>query len=479
MEKTKTDLKTLFTYTLLFLTTVMVSQPVFFETKFGENGGDFSRSVKQLSDGSIYVLGYSDSGSWGRNDVALSKLSQSGNLLWTKFYGDTLEQYGNWFDVTYDGKFIVTGETGTQANGLDFFIYKIDTAGNLMWSQTYGTNVNESMRHIEETFDKGFILTGFQSDLSASNDTYIVKTDSLGNIQWERWFGGTDNDYGFVAHQLPDSGYVISSDTRSFGNGGYDVNVIRLNKNGNTIWDYYYGDAFQNGCQGLMITTGGKFLSYGETEISTFSPFEFFIELIDTNGTSLWRRTFGGPNADAAFAVVENSDQTFTLTGYSNSIMPGPLNLAVVRVDTSGTVIWARSYGGFSIDIGYDMISSLSGGYLICGHYTDTVSVQFYLLHLDQTGLLTSLEEIPDPLLPLPSPIPFHSHFELDLSFLKNEEINGIGLFDLSGRNVGACFDLEMSPEALKISKKGDFSGMLFVRILTRGGNYVFRTLTY
>ena len=332
------------------------AQPVFFEKKFGNNGGDFLRSVKQLPDGSIYTLGFSDSGAWGRNDAALSRLTQQGNLLWTKYYGDSLDQYGNWLEITYDGKFIITGETWTPSNGSDFFISKLDTAGNLLWTRTYGSSVNESMRHIEETFDKGFIITGFQNDLNASNDAYIVKTDSLGNIQWERWFGGLDNDYGFVAHQLPDSGYVISADTRSFGNGGYDVNIIRLDKNGNTTWDYYYGDSFQNGCQGLQILSSGKFLSFGETEISTFSYFEFFIELVDTNGTSLWRRTFGGPNADAAFGVVENPDQTFTITGYSNSILPGPLNLAVVRVDTLGNMIWARNYGSFNIYILYNIL---------------------------------------------------------------------------------------------------------------------------
>ncbi len=452
------------------------AQPVFFEITYGNGGGDFSRSLKQLPDGSIFVLGYSDSGAWGRNDVALTRLTKQGVVVWTKYYGDTLDQYGNYFDITYDGKFIVTGETSTPANGLDFFIYKIDTAGNLMWAQTYGTLVNESMRHIEETSDKGFIITGFQSDTNSFNDTYIVKTDSIGNIEWERWQGGVDNDYGFLAHQLPDNGYVISSDTKSFGNGGYDVNLTRIGTSGNTLWNYYYGDAFQNGCQGLFITAAGKFLSYGETEIFTFSPFEFFIELIDTSGTSLWRRTFGGINTDAAFSIVENPDQTFVLTGYSNSVMPGPLNLAVVKVDTNGNMIWNRSYGGNGIDIGYEIIHSQDNGYLICGHRSDSTNIQVYLLHVDQTGLLTGLNEqivSNDDLVAYPNP--FSDKCTIDLKNVPDPGKARLLILDETGRDVSWIFRYSISSEGLIINAQGAVSGLYFGQILTEKQIYRFK----
>src|SRR5687767_803144 len=126
MRTFRLTMKLFFTF-LILCPLLGISQPVFFELAFGNNGWDFARSVRQLPDGSIYVLGFSDSGAFGRNDVALSKLTRQGNLLWTKYYGDSLDQFGNYMNLTSDGKFIVTGETTTAANGLDFFICKIDT----------------------------------------------------------------------------------------------------------------------------------------------------------------------------------------------------------------------------------------------------------------------------------------------------------------------------------------------------------------
>lgn len=466
-------IKRLLLLTSLSLSVLSGAQPVFFELEWGSGGDDFTRCLKQFPDGSIFVVGFSDSGVYGGFDVALSRVSDQGVVQWTKFYGDSLDQYGNFLDITYDGKLVIVGETGTPSNGLDFFVYKIDTSGNMIWSRTYGTAVNESMRHIEETFDKGFIITGFQTDGNNSNDAYLMKTDSLGNPLWERWFGGPDNDYGFTTKQLPDSGYLLSADTRSFGNGGYDVNVVRMDKLGNVIWDNYYGDSFQNGCQGIALSGTGNYISYGETEMFTFSPFENFIEFISPSGISLWRRTFGGPNADAAFSIIENSDLTFTITGYSNSILPGPLNLQVVRVDTNGTIIWARSYGGFSIDIGYEIMGSNDGGYLICGHKTDSLLYsQFYLLHLDQAGLLTGREDLSEADLCLPYPNPFSGTFYLSLPKASSVHPR-CQLFDIAGRELKHTF--EKSGNSMKFNILDPFSGWIFGRIFTENEVYTFK----
>jgi hypothetical protein len=376
---------------LLMGSHLLVAQPVFFEITFGTPAGDYSRCLKQNASGSIFVAGFSENGSWGGIDIALSKISRTGTVLWTKFYGDSLDQFANWFVFSSDGYIMMVGETQTATNGLDYFFTKLDTNGNVIWTRTYGDATNQSIRHIEQMPDGGYILTGFTNDAFGSNDTYLVKTDGAGNIQWTKTIGGTDNDYGFSTRVMPNGTLTTSGDTKSFGSGGYDINLTHMDSGGNIIWDYYYGDAFQNGCQGLNITADGRLLSFGETEIFMFSPFEFFLEMIDTNGNSQWRRTFGGVNADAMFGVVQNPDLTFTFTGYSNSYNTGPLDLVVGKVDSTGNIFWVRSYGGSGIDIGYDMVPSLDGGFLICGHYTDTLPSDFYLLHVDQAGLLTGL----------------------------------------------------------------------------------------
>src|ERR1051326_3644871 len=163
-------------FLFLAFSSVIFSQ-VYFETTFGTTANDYARSIRQLSDGSIYVAGYSNGGTHGGFDYALNKSDRWGNLLWTKYYGDSLDNNGLYMNTTSDGNFIFTGETQTASNGLDIRIYKIDTAGNLLWAKQYGTSVNESSKYITQTTDGGLILCGFKSDSLGTNDSYVIKTD--------------------------------------------------------------------------------------------------------------------------------------------------------------------------------------------------------------------------------------------------------------------------------------------------------------
>ncbi|MEW6469122.1 MAG: T9SS type A sorting domain-containing protein [Bacteroidota bacterium] len=373
------------------------AQSIFFEKIYGNGGNEQLRSVKEFPNGSVFAAGFSDSGVYGGVDVALSRLDQYGNLQWTKYYGDNLNNYCLFMSRTADGCLVLCGETQTSSSLLDAFLFKIDTTGNLLWAQYYSSPVNESMKSVFETSDGGFILCGFKNDAFGSNDSYVIRTDAAGNMQWDFSFGGMDNEYADMARETPEGDFIITGDTKSFGAGGYDVQIVKCDAAGAVIWDTTYGDSYQNGCQGIYITAGNKYISYGETEISTFSPFDFYIEMIDTGKAGIWRQVFGGVNADAAFGLTELPDKGFMLCGYSNSYGPGPLDLVVFRTDSMGAMQWIRTYGSGGIDIGYEIIPSVLGGFLVCGFYSDTLSFdsEFYLLHVDDAGLLTGLEADP------------------------------------------------------------------------------------
>jgi hypothetical protein len=385
---------------LLFLlfSASLSAQPVFFEKIYGTGGSDQARSVKQISTGSIFVAGFSDSGAYGGIDASLSKLDRAGNLLWIKYYGDANDNFGLWLNKTTDGNLVLCGErqsnNGTQVDG---FAYKIDTSGNVIWNKIYATPVNESFKYIEQTNDGGYILCGFQNDQYGFNDTYVMKTNAAGDSTWAITIGSIDNEYSDAVHQLADGTYLVTGDTRSQGAGGYDVEVTRLDANGQQLWDFPYGDQFQNGCQGIFLNSSGKYISFGETVIFTNSPFDFYFEQIDTAGTSQWRQTFGGANADAIFSIVQMPDKGYLFTGYSNSYSTGPLNLVVGKTDSLAALQWIRVYGGTGIDIGYEVIHAVDGGVLVAGTTNDSITfdAEYYLLHLDNAGLLSGIDPLP------------------------------------------------------------------------------------
>ncbi len=367
----------------------LLSQTTYYEKVFGTSGNDVSRSVKQLSSGSIYVLGNSDTLNGG--DITLSKLDRNGNLLWTNYYGTPNMDNGFYVNLTSDGNLVFTGESETASNNLDVLIYKVDTAGAVIWNKTYATAVNETAKYIEQTADGGYILAGSQNDVFGFYDMLVLKLDGNGDYQWNQTFGRNNNDIADMVRQVNGT-YVLTGDTRSYGAGGNDVMLYDLDSLGNEIWSHTYGDSLQNGCQGVFITSDTNLLSYGETEIYPSSAFNFYLQKIDLNGNSLWRYTYGGTGADAVFSVNEDADGGFVCTGYSNSYNGfNPLDLVIFKVDRFGSFLWEQTYGGPGIDIGYEIIKSVDDdGFIITGQ-TFSNNNDYYLLKLNNAGLISGI----------------------------------------------------------------------------------------
>lgn len=416
---------------LLLITSSLGAQSVFFESIFGSDTvPDYARSLKQLPDSFIYVAGFSNSGPHGGVDITLHKLDRYGRLRWTKYYGDSLDGSGLFLNTTRDGNLVLCGEMQTAQNGLDAFLYKIDTAGNVIWFHNYGGAQNQSVKFVQETRSGDFVLAGFATS-GAMNDFYLLRTDAMGNTRWFNLYGGTDNDYADAVRELPSGDLIITGDTKSWGMGGYDVELVHLDSLGYPGWDYTYGDQWNNGCQGLLMTADKHLVGFGETEIAQFSAFDFYLEKIDTLGNSLWRHTFGGANADAAFSATELPDG-YMLCGYSSSYAQGPISVVVLKTDTAANLQWAHEYGGPGIDLGYEIIPSLNNGFLVIGTTNVGGDDQCYLLHLDQGGWADVNDHAAEPESVTVYPNPSDGLFSLGTT-LPERAVN-VSVYDLAGR---------------------------------------------
>jgi hypothetical protein len=360
----------------------------YFETKFGCAGLDNARSVKQLSSSSIFVAGYSDTASSGNIDFALHKLTKEGALVFTKYYGNLQVNNCLNMNLTNSSKIIMCGETYTSNINFDAQLLCLDTNGVTIWQTQFGDSLkNESLKYITETSDHFILTCGFVTDSSGSNDFLFVKLDSLGNIVWKKNYGDTLNNTANMCIELSNGNYALVGDTKS-SFGDYDVKLILTDKDGNIIWNNNFGNKLQNGSQGIFESTDQQLVFYGETEIAQASLFDFFVQKVNLNGVSSWRKTFGGAKSDALFNGIEVSDG-FVFTGYSNSYNSGPLNLVVLKTDTLANISWLRSFGGNAIDIGYSVIESkLNDGYYVSGISTVSGNTQNYLLHLTEQGYL-------------------------------------------------------------------------------------------
>ena len=459
-------------YFLFFLLIPFSSfgQPDYFEKVFGTSGNDISRSVKQLNSGSIYVLGNSDSGTFGLNDISLTKLDNHGNELWTTYYGTANTENGFYLNTTADGNLVFVAESETAVNNLDIFIYKVDTAGAVIWNKIYATPVNETPKYIEQTSDGGYIIAGSQNDVYGFYDILALKLDSNGNYQWHQTYGRDQNEYGDMIHQR-NSNYILTADTKSYGAGGYDVILYTIDSLGIENWSFTYGDSLQNGCQGVLLTSDGNYLSYGETEVFPSSPFDFYLEKIDSAGASMWRKKLGGTGTDALFSVKEDVDGGFICTGYSNSYNGGaPLDLVILKTDAAGNFMWKQTYGGPGIDIGYEIIKSVdNNGFIITGK-TFTTTEDYYLLKLDNNGILSGIDDQQSNSSSLSAafPNPAQEQISIKYNFKTSDKLANLIITDVLGKTLKSIV-LDPSLDEITINLLDLSSGIYFYSIQETG----------
>ncbi len=124
----------------------------------------------------------------------------------------------------------------STSSGTDVYLVKTDVIGTMIWEKTFGEAGEDRSSSVQQTKDGGYIIAGVSDwDFSSgTGDVYLIKTDADGNLIWEKTFGGADCDYGYSVQQTTDGGYIITGDTSSYGAGSFDVYLIKTDADGNT-----------------------------------------------------------------------------------------------------------------------------------------------------------------------------------------------------------------------------------------------------
>jgi len=206
---------------------------------YGGTNHDFARSVIQTSDGGYAMVGYTDSFGAGYTDVWLVKTDSAGNMQWNQTYGDSDYEYGISVVQTTDGGYALGCSDAQIFNYIgDFWLIKTDSSGNMEWNKEYGSYLDEDLFSLIRTSDGGYAMAGraYPYDNFQANDFWLVKTDSSGNMKWNRTYGGEGNDWAYSLVQTSDGGYAIAGYTDSFGAGGYDFWLIKLAPPVDDLW---------------------------------------------------------------------------------------------------------------------------------------------------------------------------------------------------------------------------------------------------
>ena len=373
---------------LVFLSFVdiCVAQPIEEWNKtFGGIDDDEAYSVKQTSDGGYILAGFTSSYGAGSADFWLVKTDSSGDEQWNKTFGGTDADAAYSVQQTSDGGYILTGLTDLySAGGADFWLVKIDSSGDEQWNKTFGGTDDDGATSVQQTSDGGYILAGSTWSYGAGSDFWLVKTDSSGDEQWNKTFGGTDGDGAPSVQQTSDGGYILAGYTKSYGAGSADFWLVKTDSSGDEQWNKTFGGTDADVATSVQQTSDGGYILVGYTKSYGAGSGDFWLVKTDSSGDEQWNKTFGGTAPDAAPSVQQTSDGGYILAGGTWSYGAGSGDFWLVKTDSNGDEQWNKTFGGTSLDSTKSVQQTSDGGYILVG-YTKSYgagSGDFWLIKL-------------------------------------------------------------------------------------------------
>ena len=382
---------------------------------YGGSGEDTAQSIIETRDGGYAVLGYTNSTdgdlegkALAVNDYWLLKLDAEGNMQWNKTYGGSKDDKGQAVIQTADGGYALTGYSmsddgdGSNNNGFhDNWILKLDAQGNVEWERSFGFSGHDHSYDLVQTPDGGFFFVGFLDITSALADgTYRkgntltrhgvgefwgTKIDALGNLEWRRYYGGTNNDRAHSVVRSEDGGFVMAgfSESTDFdisnSRGSYDFWIVKITRDGNLVWERSFGGSgieiafdISKTPEGHYTVAGHTFSNDQDVTLNQGEADSWLIQ-VDDFGSLMWERTYGGPLFDAARSVNAISGDQLLIAGNTKSPdigtpgNAGENDIWVAKTDAAGNVLWQETLGGSALDYGFDALEDSRQGIVVVG----------------------------------------------------------------------------------------------------------------
>lgn len=400
---------------LEFMLNAQTTPPVIlWQKSFGGTGDDEGYTMCRTNDGGSVIAGISNltsgdvTGNHGDYDFWVIRIDTSGNLLWQKSLGGTGDDEANSVLQSYDKGFIILGSSNSidgdvtgNIGSRDYWVVKLDSAGNLLWQKSYGGTNIDATGFIQPTKDSGYVISGYtySNNVNVSGnhstttaDLWSLKIDSVGNIVWQKCLGGTGNEWGAIIHQTNDGGYIVAGDSKS-NNGDVsghhgslstqDYWVVKLDTARNIQWQKSLGGTSDDVLNSIEQTNDGGYIIAGSSMsnngdvTNNHGNNDYWIVKLDTSGNIQWQKCLGGTGDDQAMEIHQTSDGGYIVTGESASANGnvtannGGYDFWIVKLDTVGNIQWQKSIGGTGTDVSSSIYQNADGSIIVAG-YSDS-----------------------------------------------------------------------------------------------------------
>jgi hypothetical protein len=375
-----------------------------FEKKFHFNDNEYydrGNDIIQTTDGGYLIAGRTVKFHKGGVEAYLVKLSSMGDTLWTEVFGGGGSEEALSVVECKEGGYTFCGYSNSNSNGaMDAYAVHTDAQGKELWAYTYGGDAIDRGFAILQTLDGGYIISGESYSFGSGGvNAYLVKLDKDGKELWFRSFGGNGIQEGNSVVETADGGFVITGGTNNFGPGDKDVYLIKVSAKGAEEWVCSFGGTGSEEGKSIAQTMDGGYIVAGYTNSVGKGGDDVYIVKADEFGQVVWEKSFGGEYDEQATSVFETDDDGYVITGYTNSKGAGGVDVYLLRLNSSGEMMLEKTFGTRADERGKSIIQCKDGGFAIAGHsisssgdYSKEKNKEIYVIKTDLKGDASAAE---------------------------------------------------------------------------------------
>lgn len=367
-----------------------------FKLNFGGVGNDLALSIQQTYDGGFIVCGMSDYpfgdsiNYHGEEDGIIMKLHPNGKVQWQQFVGGPSDDVLNSIRCTSDGGYFAVGGSKGGISGSavkekhDAYAVKLDKDGRVEWQNTYGGSYVEIADAGLEVSTGGYIITastqsndGDIAGYKGGTDYWVVKISESGEIEWSKTYGGSSADLPEDIIECSDGSFVIAGASASedgdvsFTTGTYDYWIIKIDANGELLWEKSFGRSGRNWAKEIKETDDKGYIVTGSFNNTIYV--DYYTIKLDINGNLIWESRIGGQKNEWPHSVIQNYDGNYVIAGSSSSDNWdvsqnfGGKDVWVVKMNGE-TILWEESFGGSDDESANSIIQTHDGSYIMAGY---------------------------------------------------------------------------------------------------------------
>lgn len=442
---------------------------------FGGASHDCGYGVLQTENGGFMIVGSTQSHGAGMQDTWLIEAGMDGTESWNLTFGGEKNECGQAIILDGDFGYMVADNTCSFSNGVyDGAMLGVYDSGTERLIRNFGGEQEDYVFDVIRTADDAYVLAGKSKSFgNGDSDFWIIKMDAEGNETWSKTFGGLEDDVCYSLQQTTDGGLILLGSTASSGQGKEDVWLIKTDSDGEEEWSKTFGGAESDIGYSVQQTEDGGYIIAGMIASYGEGVQDVWLIKTDAQGEEEWNHTFGGTANDLAKSVHQTSDGGFAIGATTESKGAGGKDVWLVKTDGQGNMEWDNTFGGEADDFAEALCLASDGGFILTGgtYSFGAGDCDVWLIKTDPNGL-TSIDE--DRTTPIPVknvlgqnyPNPFNPETTIQFNVKERTQVH-IAVYDLQGRQIQILLDNERPPglHQIRFNANGLPSGLYFYKI--------------